>query len=320
MLAQQENPPCAAKLPPENVDDFAILKRYMVEETFRGESLMRKLKRILSLFLIFALLLTVPALAEDVCVVKDASTVSRVTTARPYLRVQYPLPGETSVTLTVCDVWGSLIYQRDYGLCSGTFRSRDVHLPADGESCDYIVTLSTGLGDVCFTVTREQPMLTDTAVYAGGLTLEEMVGGSPYKYAVVLDMYELEGSTAVAPMMASGMQIGEVYFTVRDGRLTVSAGLFVEGVIDKANVYIATDAITAQSFGTSRFSGMKTKLDRAIRLGDAPYAAVMVQLTVTYDPANALPFRMGEGEQEAYMLLLENWQLMQLTTASEAVG
>ena len=280
---------------------------------------MRRMIRMLALLLICSLLLPA-ALAEDVCVVKDASAVSRVTTSYPYLRVQYPLPGTTNVTLTVRDAWGSLIYQRNYGECSGTFRSRDVHLPADGESCDYIVTLSTGLGDVCFTVTREQPMLTDTAVYAGGLTLEEMVGGSPYKYAVVLDLYELEGSTAVAPMMASGMQIGEVYFTVRDGRLTVSAGLFVEGVIDKANVYIATDAITAGSLGSSRFSGVKTKLDREIRLGGSPYAAVMVQLTVTYDPANAAPFRMGENEREAWVRLVEDWSLMQRMTANEAVG
>ncbi|MBE5810383.1 MAG: hypothetical protein E7318_05535 [Clostridiales bacterium] len=280
---------------------------------------MRRMIRMLSLFLICSLLLPA-ALAEDVCVVKDASAVSRVTTSCPYLRVQYPLPGMTNVTLTVRDAWGSLIYQRNYGECSGTFSSRDVHLPAQGESCDYIVTLTTDLGDVSFTVTREQPMLTDTAVYAGGLTLEEMVGGSSYKYAVVLDLCELERRTAVAPMLAGGNQIGEVYFTVEGGSLTVSASLFVEGVIDKANVYIATDAITAGSLGSSRFSGVKTKLDREIRMGGAPYAAVMVQLTVTYDPANAQPFRMGEQERETWLHLVEDWSLMQMMTANEAVG
>lgn len=281
---------------------------------------MRRLIRMLSLFLMLTLLLPAAALAEDVYVVKDASAASHVTTDCAYLRVQYPLPGTTHVTLTVRDVWGSLIYQRNYGECSGTFSSRDVHLPADGDSCDYIVTLTTDLGDVSFTVTREQPMLTDTAVYAGGLTLEEMVGGSPYKYAVVLDLCEMEGQTAVAPMLAGGMQIGEVYFTVLEGKLTVSASLFVEGAIDKANVYIAADAITARNLGSSRFSGVKTKLDREIRLGGSAYAAVMVQLTVTYDPANAMPFRMGEKEREAWVQLVEDWSLMQMTTANEANG
>ncbi len=280
---------------------------------------MRRMIRMLSLFLMLILLLPA-ALAEDVCVVKDAASVTGVTTDCAYLRVQYPLPGTTNVTLTVRDVWGSLIYQRNYGECSGNFRSRDIHLPASGERCEYIVTLSTDLGEVSFTVTREQPMITDTAVYAGGLTLEEMVGGSPYKYAVVLDLYDLEGETAVAPLLAGGMEIGEVFFSVLDGNLTVHAELCVEGVIDKANVYVATDAITARSLGGSRFTGIKTKLGREIRLGDAPYAAVMVQLTVTYDPANAAPFRMGENEREAWVQLLESWSLMQMMTANEANG
>ena len=282
---------------------------------------MRNMKRMLILFLTCCLLLTaVPAFAEDVCVVKDAAAVSHVTTGCSYLRVQYPLTGETNVTLTVCDAWGYLIYQRNYGVCSGTFRSSEIHLPVDGESCDYTVTLSTDEEDITFTVTREQPMLTDTAVYAGGLTLAEMCGGSSYKYAVVIDMDAFNEGTAIAPMLAGGNQIGEVYFSVLDGTLTVSASLFVEGTIDKANVYIATDAITAGTLGSSRFSGVKTKLDRAIRLGGTPYAAVMVQLTVTYDPAGAQPFCMGDAEQDAYEELCEDWQLMQLMTANEAVG
>lgn len=281
---------------------------------------MRKMMRILSLFLMLALLLPAAAFAEDVFVVKDASAVSSVTTDCAYLRVQYPLSEATNVTLTVRDVWGSLIYQRNYGECSGTFSSRDVHLPAQGDSYDYIVTLTTDLGEVSFTVTREQPMLTDTAVYAGGLTLEEMVGGSPYKYAVVLDLYDLNESNFVAPMLADGQEIGAVIFFVLDGKLTVQYELYVEGNVDKANVYIATDAITAKTLGTNRFPGTKTKLGREIPLGDTPYVAVMVQMTVTYDPAGAQPFRMGEREREAWIRLVEDWSLMQMMTANEAVG
>ncbi len=264
-------------------------------------------------------LLALPALAEEVCTV-DASRTGRVTTACSYLRVECPLPGETNVTLSVEDAWGFLIYQRDYGLCEGTFRSRDIHLPVEGDSRNYTVILSTNAGEYSFTVTREAPMLSDTAVYAGGLTLQEMHGGSSRKYAVVIDMDALNHETAAAPMLAGGNQIGEVYFTVRDGKLTVSAALTVEGQIDKANVYIATDAITAGSLGSSRFTGIKTRLDRTIDLGSAPYAAVMVQLTVTYDPALAQPFRMGPAEQDAWADMMADWYIMQMTTANEAVG
>ncbi len=265
-------------------------------------------------------LLAMPALAEDVCTVKDAATAGHVTTSCSYLRVQCPLEGEAPVVLTVRDEWGTLIYQRDYGMCEGHFRSRDVHLPLEGGGCTYTVTLSAGGEEYSFTVAREKPLLTDSAVYAGGLTLRDMAEGPEDEYAVVLDLAALDGQTAVAPMLAGGMQIGEVSFTLTDGELTVSAQLTVEGSIDKANVYIAADALTASTFGAKRFTGTKTRLDRPIDLENAPYAAVMVRLTVTYDPDGALPLRMTDEMEGAYEMLLNTWQLMQLTTANEAVG
>ena len=277
------------------------------------------MRKLLCLMLLLCLL-PVSSLAEDVCIVEDASSAGQVSTSCSYLRVFCPLGGETGVTLSVRDEWGGLIYQRNYGACSGSFRSRDIHLPLEGERCDYTVTLTAGAEEYAFTVTREQPMLTDTAVYAGGLTLKELGGGSSRKYAVVLDLDALNQETAAAPMLAGGMQIGEVYFSVLDGTLTVSAALTVEGRIDKANVYIAADAITAQSLGSSHFNGTKTRLDRQTDLGDAPYAAVMVQLTVTYDPAAAQHFELDAQAQESRTELLENWTLMQLTTANEAIG
>ena len=276
---------------------------------------MRRMIRMLSVLLLCLLPLSVGA--EDVCTVTDASTAAQVTTGCSYLRVECPLPGETCVTLSVMDQWGTLIYQRDYGLCAGSFRSKDIYLPLDGERCDYTVTLLTGLGDYAFTVTREQPMLTDSAVYASGLTLKELGGGSSRKYAVVLDLDALNQETAAVPMLAGGVQVGEVYFSVLDGKLTVSAALTVQGEINKATVYIATDALTAQTLGSSRFAGIKTRLDRRIDLGDAPYAAVMVQLNVTYDPAT---LQEGSAGSLTNGEMRESWQLMQLTTANEAVG
>ena len=145
----------------------------------------------------------------------------------------------------------------------------------------------------------------------------------PYRKKMLLLLALLISSnllTLIAPMLASGMQVGEVYFSVLDGVLTVDAVLTAEGVIDKATVYIATDAITAKTLGMKRFTGTKTRLEREICLGDTPYAAVMVQLTVTYDPATAQVYEPGEAELEALEQLMETWQLMQLMTANEAVG
>lgn len=279
-----------------------------------------RMKMLGLLLLLMALCIAPAALAEDVCTVQDAASASRVTTECSYLRVLCPLDGETDVTLSVQDEWGYLIYQRNYGRCAGTFRSGDVHLPLNGDSCRYTVTLSTDTDDHSFTVVREAPLLTDSAVYAGGMTLREMVNGSSRKYAVVLDLHAMNQETLIAPMLASGMQVGEVYFSVLDGKLTVSAYMLATGQIDKANVYIAADALTAQTLGTSHFTGVRTRLDRTVDLGDSPYAAVMVQLTVSYDPTTALAYAPDRAAERELQELRENWQLMQLTTANEAVG
>ena len=141
-----------------------------------------------------------------------------------------------------------------------------------------------------------------------------------HEWHIFKDMDALNEETAIVPMLASGMQVGEVYFSVLDGVLTVDALLTAEGSIDKATVYIAPDAITASTLGSNRFTGVKSKLAREIDLGDTPYATVMVQLTVTYDPATAQIFEIGEAEEEALEEQQHAWELMQLTTANEAVG
>lgn len=281
---------------------------------------MRKWLRMLLLSLLCLTLAAAPAFAEDVCTVEDAFAVSQITTDAAYLKVLCPLADETPVTLTVHDEWGTLIYQRNYGVCSGTFRSGEIHLPLQNGGCEYIVTLSMNSGDHTFSVTRQMSRLTDSAVYAGGATLHQLTEGSGHKSAVVLDLHALNQETLIAPMLAGGMQIGEVYFSVLDGSLTVTAHLTADGQINKANVYIATDALTAETLGTNRFCGIKTKLERAIDLGDVPYAAVMVQMTVTYDPTTAQAYEMDRYDEDVLDESLTNWQLMQLVTANEAVG
>ena len=270
--------------------------------------------------LLLLLLLPGVALAEDVCTVKDASLAEHITTDCAYLKVCCPLPEETGVVLTVRDAWGGLLYQRDHGLCEGTFRSGEIHLPMQGQSADYEVTLQTDYAAYTFRVTRQAAMLTDPAVYAGGLTLQEMVEGSAHKYAVVLDLDTLDGQDFTVPMLSGGLQIGWVHFAVAKGVVVVSAELTVEGSIDKAAVCVAADALTARSLGSSHFTGLKTKLNKEIDLTHTPYAAIMVQFTVTCNAGAAQPWHMGREEQLALEQMRESWTLMQLVTANEAVG
>lgn len=270
-----------------------------------------------ALLLALLLLAACPALAEDVYVVDDATAVSSVRTDRSYLRVSCPLEGQQPVTMTIRDAWGYLVYQRDYGMCSGSFRSEDVYLRLDGAATTYTVTVAAGSRSCQFRVTREAPRLTDSGVYAHGLSLSRLNGGRSNKFAVIVDVDALEGSTLSVPLISSGMQLGYANFSVEGGALSVSAILTVDGTIEKSTVYVALDAVTAQTLGTNHFTGTKTRLNRSVDLHGTPYAAVMVQLTVSYDAATAQAWQ----EDDFYLdTQRELWELMQLTTANEAVG
>ncbi len=270
------------------------------------------------LLLSLLMLLTVPAaLADDVCVIEDASSVSAVATDRSYLRVCCPHPGDGPVTLTIRDAWGGLVYQRDYGVCRGAFRSEDVYLRLDGVTSAYQVTLTCGDSSYQVRVTREQPLLTDSGVYADGLPLSQLTGRRGNKSVVILDADVLSGSTLTVPLVSGDGQLGYVNFTVVDGELVVSADLTVEGRIEKSTVYVARDAVTAATLGSNHFSGTKTKLNRSVALRGTPYAAVLVQLTVVYDAGTVQVYL----PDPRYLEMQEDlWELMVLTTANEAVG
>lgn len=277
-----------------------------------------KLLRIpIALLTLLLMLAAAPALAEDVYVVKDASAAGSLSTDCSYLRVCCPLSGESPVTLSIRDGWGYLVYQRDYGACRGTFRSEDVYLPLEGASTRYSVTLSCGGSVHEFSVTRVAPRLTDSHVTACGLSLTDVTGKRDNRFAVIIDAWALEGSTLTVPLVSGGMQVGYASITVSGGEVTVSAALTVDGKIEKSTVYVARDAVTAATLGANRFTGVKTKLNRAADLDGTPYAAILVQLTVSYDAATAQPFREDPWFSQEQQDL---WEMMLLTTASEAVG
>ena len=122
----------------------------------------------LCLRLLFPLLLLLtlvcaafPAQASDVYIVKDASTAGSISTDCSYLRVNCPLDGSAAVTMSIRDEWGYLLYQRDYGVCSSSFRSEDVYLPLEDGRTSYTVFVTAGSVQHQFRVTREMPRLTD---------------------------------------------------------------------------------------------------------------------------------------------------------------
>ena len=147
-------------------------------------------------------------------------------------------------------------------------------------------------------------------------SIGELIGVDISGLMMNLNISEEEGYR-IFTLLNRGVQLGYANLTVHDGELTVAAALTVDGTIDKASVYVARDAVSASTLGTNRFTGTKAKLNRAVSLGRTPYAAVMLQLTVSYDEATS------QYHWEDPLYLEEQhrlWEMMHLTTASEAVG
>lgn len=257
------------------------------------------------------------ALAEDVYYA-DASQGGSVTSDKGYLSVSCPLDTDSRVTMTIRDEWGSTVYQRDYGVCSGMFASEEVYLPQNGAQTTYRVTLSTDSGENSFTVVRVAPRLTDSNVTTAGLPLSDISGVSSPKKAILLDLSALNNQLPmVVPMVSGDVQLGCVTFTVRNGQLSVSAELTVDGTIDRAAVYVAKSALSAQTLGTRRFDGKKVGLNKKVNVDGLGYAAVLVQMTVSYDQDTATPLMPDEDFVQEQT---ELWDAMQEETVNEAVG
>lgn len=276
------------------------------------------MKRIPAMLAAVSLMLTAaPALGETVFTVKDVHGGS-YESDREYLRISCPVEEESRVTVTIADANGSITYQRDYGVCSGTFRSEDIYLRLSGAETLYRVSVSTGEEVASFQVNRTMPRLEGNAACAVGYPLSALAGGSGWKSATLLDVNALAMQSLTVPMHASGAyDLGSVTFSVKRGELIVHADVApgVDGTIDKATVYVATNSIDAQNLGTKYFGGASGKLDSGIPLGGADYAAVYVKLTVSFDPSGvpASPAVTLEGQQEL-------WQQMLQQPAGEAVG
>lgn len=285
------------------------------------------MKKIWGLLLALALLLSTAAAAaqEDVFIVNAPDVAENawdesnaLTSDRSYLRVTCPVEGEANVTLSVADEAGSLVYQRDYGLCSGTFRSEDIFLRLTGSSTVYQVSLWVGDVGYAFPIQRVMPRLIANAVCSVGLPLQELTGSSNWKSATLLDVDALEGKTLTVALHASNAYcIGSASFAVDHGCLTVSVRLEegADATIERASVQVASTALEAQTLGLKSFSGQTAQLGQPIDLQSSPYAAVYLSLTVSFDPTS-LP-ESPEIELDGQRNL---WQHMQTETANEAVG
>lgn len=274
------------------------------------------MKRVMTLLLALLLCMAAfPALAADALTVDVTSAASEISTDKSFLRLTCgSVEGE--VVITIRDAGGSIVYQRDHGTRSGSFRSDEIYLGLEGASTRYQVSMQAGSAAYAFALVRTQPRQKGVTACTAGCPLSLLTGADTWKSATLLDVRNMREPVTVPVQAGGGLAIGEAVFSVEDGVLTVTAQLApgVGGVIDSAKVYVAANVLDARQLDTKKFKGLTGSLDRGIDLHGAGYAAVYVKLTVSYDPAQALPLDMIFPDQ------LELLDLMNRYTINEEVG
>ena len=190
----------------------------------------------------------------------DAAYISDyLTSDRSYLRLDFSLEEETPVNISIRDHGGELVYQRDYGLCAGHFRSEDIYLRLSDGMTAYRVRVQLGEASYDFPLHRVAPRMTGVDACSAGYPLSALNGSGSWKTVTLLDLAALDGSgTTVALHADHGYDLGYVKFSVSGDSLKVSAALDegIDGSIDKATVYVATTAQQAQTLGKKGFTGI----------------------------------------------------------------
>lgn len=230
--------------------------------------------------------IAVPALAGDVSTIDASAVLGEVGTDCSF--VQFTCPWvDGDVMVTVRDQADGLVYQKDYGPCSGTFRSDEIYLSLNGSETVYRVSVTAGGNGYAFQLRRKMPRLTDNTACSFGCPLSLITGRDSWKSAMLLDLKVMDGLVTV-PMQASGVYtLGSVSFDYHHGFLTVNAQITpgIDGTIDKAVVYVAPNALEASKLDTKKFAGIEGRLGEPIDMAGLDYAAVYVKLTVSFDPS-----------------------------------
>lgn len=276
------------------------------------------MKRWLLLFVLLLMLFASALAEDDLCIIDLAELPASVSTGSSYICVINTLKESVPVSVSVYDAWDDLVYQRNHGECTGTFRSERIFLRLNGGETTYMLNVQCGDNTYETAIIRKLPRLNRNSACAAGLPLSQINGRDTRQTITMLDVAQLSRQPLTVTMHASGIyDLGRVTFGVQDGKLLVNAALRsgVDGEINEASVFVATSSVGALNLDSFGYSGLHAGLEEPIDLQGAAYAAVYVQLVVSFDPATA--------EINPVITLddqLELWQRLMDQTENEAVG
>lgn len=278
------------------------------------------MKHLSALLLTLLLTLILPsALAdEQLCFIRLDDQPEEVITQCSYISVLCSLTDSVPVSIDIYDACENLVYQRNYGSCVGPFHSEEVYLRLSGGETHYLLRANLGDETREVSIVRKLPRLENNIATTCGYPLTKLSGNESRMSITLIDANALAEQPLSVPVQCAGQyDIGYVTFRMTDGYLSASLMLHagLNAVINDDVIYVATTSVGAMNLDSGRFTGIQGALDTFIDLQGAPYAAVLVKITVSFDPSSALqnPTVEMEGQHDLWLNLLYQ-------TESNAVG
>ena len=251
------------------------------------------------------------SLADDVLRIRIDS-VAYVETEKSYLSIQCELPEEADVMISVTDSSDRLVYQHNYGVCSGLFTSEDIYLKIEDISTDYTIRLTGGTNSYDLVVRRKIQRLKDNTACSVGYPLSSLNGRSSWQSGTFLSKNALAGAPVTVPLHASGnTTLGSVTFSLSGDHLitSINPDPSADFEMTGSSICIASTQEEIQSLGTQGFHGTSGSVGSSISWPASDIIAVFVRLTVSYNPASlpASPQISMSGQESLYHTLQASW-------------
>ncbi|MCQ2457170.1 MAG: hypothetical protein MJ142_00375 [Clostridia bacterium] len=235
------------------------------------------MKRAVLIMTVLLLMLPVCGRAAEDEFSADLYSRGRMTTERDYLRVACDFLEAERVSLSVTGPDG-LVFMKNYGPCSGKFRSDRIFLNAEGDAAEYTVTAEVDGETLSFTVCRLPVSGVPTEARTAGTILPD---GSE---VCVLDEAGTGRDRQIVPLVtADDRRAGYVTLRLEDGRLTVTADLDIAGSVRGGTVYVTRDVTECCFFGSDQYKGMTGAPGQSIRVGGTGPIYVYAILNVKTD-------------------------------------
>jgi len=256
-------------------------------------------------------LLCVSGMADDILKTRIDS-VAYIETEKSYLVLQCELPEEADVMLSVTDEAGKLVYQRNYGVCSGMFTSESIYLKMNDQSSSFDVYLSAGNTSYNLTVHRIVQRLKDNTACSVGYPLSALNGRDTWQTVTFLNRNSLSSGAMTVPLFASGNRtLGSVTFRLSGNSLYTEASILPEAEceVSSNSVSIAASREEIESLGTGHFTGRTGHLGASIDWPGSDIIAVLVRLTVSYNPSalGGSPQTQLSGQSNLWQSLQGSW-------------